>query len=143
EIVESEATGGIVGVDTDTTVPRLGLSYDPLGNGKYKIDVTYAEYAGRYNPAIIGGNSPVGSPALLYGYYVGPEGQGRDFAPGFDPNNYVFFYASVPTQNTFFDDGLSSPVNEELTVSAGMALPRGGHLKATFIDRELTNFIDD
>lgn len=143
EQVRSEATGGIVGVDTNTTVPRLGVSFDPMGNGKYKFDVTYAEYAGRYNPSIIGRNSPVGTPSLLYGYYVGPAGAGHNFAPGFDPSNYVFFYASVPTQNTFFQDDLSSPVNEEITVSAGMALPRGSFLKATFIDRELTGFIDD
>jgi hypothetical protein len=143
ERIRSEATGGIVGVDTDTTTPRLALSYDPLANGKYRFDVTYAEYAGRYNPAIIGSNSPVGQPALLYGVYVGPQGQGNRFAPGFDINNYFFFYAGVPLANVFFEDGLSSPVNEEVTLSAGMALPRGGFAKATYIDRNLTGFIDD
>jgi hypothetical protein len=143
EQVRSEATGGIVGVDTDTTVPRLGVSFDPLGNGRYKFDVTYAEYAGRYNPGLVNRNTPVGAPALLYGYYVGPAGSGRDFAPGFDVNNYVFYYASVPQANIFMAPGLASPVNEEFTVSAGMALPRGGWLKATYIDRDLTGVIDN
>lgn len=143
EIVDSEATGDIISVDTDTTVPRLGVSFDPKGDGKYKFDVTYAEYAGRYNPAISGENTPVGNPSLLYGYYVGPSGEGRDFAPGFDPNNYAFYYASVPTGNVFMASGLSSPVQEEITLSAGMALPEGGYLKATYIDRDLTGVIDD
>jgi hypothetical protein len=143
EMVRSDATGEIVSVDTDTFVPRLGLTFDPLANGKYKFDVTYAEYAGRYNPAISGENTPVGNPALLYGYYVGPQGQGRNFAPGFDPNNYVFYYASVPTANIFMEEGLKSPVNKEFTISAGTSLPRGGWLKATFVDRNLTGVIDD
>ncbi len=143
EIVKSEATGGIVGIDTTTTVPRLGASFDPQANGKFKFDVTYAHYAGRYNPSIIGRNTPVGNPALLYGYYTGPAGQGRNFAPGFNVANYTFYYASVPTRNQFFEDGLSSPVNKEITFSAGMALPRGGFMKATFVDRNLTGVVDD
>ena len=96
EMVDSEATGNIVSVDTTSTVPRLGVSVDPLADGRFKFDVTYAEYSGRYNPAITAENTPVGNPALLYANYIGPEGQGRNFAPGFDLNNYNFYYASVP-----------------------------------------------
>ncbi len=143
EKVRSEATGGISSIDTDTVVPRLGLSFDPRGDGKYKFDVTYAEYAGRYNPSIVGADTVVGRPALLYGYYVGPNGSGGNFAPGFNPNNYVFYYASVPLANNFVADGLSSPVNTEYTLSAGMALNKGGFAKLTFVNRDLSGVIDD
>jgi hypothetical protein len=143
ERVDSEATGNIISVDTTVTVPRLGLSFDPMANGRYKFDVTYAHYAGRYNPAITAENTPVGNPALLYGYYIGPPGEGRDFAPGFNPANYVFYYGNVPTANVFMEDGLKSPVQKEFTVSGGLQLPRGGYAKLTFIDRELTGVIDD
>lgn len=143
EMVKSEATGGVNAVDTTTTVPRLGASFDPLANGKFKFDVTYAHYAGRYNPSVLGRNSPVGNPALLYGYYNGPAGQGRNFAAGFDPANYVFYYASVPTGNQFVEDGLSSPVNKEFSIAAGMALPRGGWSKLSFVQRDLSNVIED
>jgi hypothetical protein len=143
EIVKSEATGNIVAVDTTTTTPRLGASFDPLGDGRFKIDATYAQYAGRYNPAIIGRNSPVGSPSLLYGYYVGPEGSGRNFAPGFDTSNYVFYYARVGTRNQFFEKGLKAPIQHEWTLSGGTALPRGGWFKASYINRELKGVIDD
>jgi hypothetical protein len=142
EKVRTESTGEIVSVDTDTIVPRLGVAWDVRGDGKYKVDVTYAEYAGRYNPALVGANSPVGNPAILYGYYTGPAGQGLDFAPGFDPANYFFYYASVPTANVFVEDGLSSPVNEEFTVSGGVQLPRGGYLKLTYVNRTLTDAIE-
>ena len=143
EKVSSKATGGIVPVDTSGAVPRLGASYDPRGDGKYKFDVTYAQYAGRYNPALTGSNTPVGHPALLYGYYTGPAGEGRNFAPGFDPKNYVFYYASVPTANVFVKKGLHSPIANEITFAYGMALPKGGWLKAIVTDRRYTDFIEN
>jgi hypothetical protein len=49
ERVRSTATGGIVGVDTNTFVPRLALGYDVNGEGKHLIHVTYGHYSGRYN----------------------------------------------------------------------------------------------
>lgn len=143
ERVRSEATGGIEAVDTDTTVPRLGVTFDPLGSGRFKLDVTYAEYAGAYNPVFVGANSNVGNPNVLYGFYTGPAGAGRNFAPGFDISNYTFYYARVPTGNVVVGADLSAPVNEEIALSAGMALPRGGWLKATFVDRKLKNVVED
>jgi hypothetical protein len=142
EIVQSDATGNITAVDTTNTVPRLAASFDPQANGRYKFDATYAQYAGRYNPAIVGANSSVGSPSSLTGYYNGPAGEGRDFAPGFDPSNYVFYTASVGTLNRLFDENLHSPINEEWTLSGGMALPKGGWAKATFTDRKYKDFIE-
>src|SRR6266849_2213013 len=143
EKTKSHATGGIVGVDTSNLVPRLGGSYDPLGNGKYKVDVTYAQYVGRYNPGIINANTPVGAPSSALGYYVGPKGEGRDFAPGFDPNNYKFYTASVPTANRIFANDLHAPISSEWSVSTGMALPKSGWAKATLTNRRYSQFIDD
>ena len=143
EKVSSKATGGIIPIDTSSAVPRLGASFDPGGDGKYKFDVTYAQYAGRYNPALTGANTAVGHPAYIYGYYVGPAGQGRDFAPGFDPNNYVIYTAGVPTANIFVQKGMHSPIANEWTVSGGMALPKSGWTKLTLTDRKYTDFIED
>ena len=81
ERVRSEATGGIVGVDTDTWVPRLATAYDVQGNGKHIFHVTYGWYAGRYNEAQVGNNNNVGNPNVSRALH-GPAGQGRNFAPG-------------------------------------------------------------
>jgi len=140
---KSHATGGIIGIDTSNFAPRLGASYDPLGNGKYKVDVTYAQYVGRYNPGIINANTPVGAPSSVYGYYIGPKGEGRDFAPGFDVNNYKFYTASVPTANRIFAKDLHAPISNEWSVSGGMALPKSGWAKATFTNRRYSKFIDN
>ncbi len=143
ERVKSVATGDLVGVDTTSTVPRIGVSFDPMADGKYKFDATYSEYSGRYNPSIIGTNGPVGNPSLITMQYLGPTGEGTDFAPAFDLNNYVITGVNVPSANVRFEDGLSSPVNEEITLSAAMQLPRAGYLKLTYIDRSLSGVIDD
>ncbi len=145
EHAKTTSTGGAIPitppVDTSNIVPRLAASYDPLANGRFKFDVTYSQYVGRYNPGIIGANSPVGNPAYLYGYYVGPAGQGRNFAPGFDPKNYVFYTAGVPTANISVAKGLHAPINNEWSFSAGTQLPKGGWAKATFTDRRYTDFV--
>ncbi len=142
EKTHSFATGGIVGINTSNIVPRLGATYDPLANGKYKVDVTYAEYVGRYNPGIVNQNSPVGSPNLLYGYYVGPQGQGKSFAPGWDPSNYKFYTARVNSATVLFAPGLHAPISKEWTISGGTQLPKNGWLKATLASRKYTDFIN-
>ena len=144
ERVRSEATGNIVGVDTDTVVPRLAAGYDVLGNGKHVIHVTYGHYAGRYNEAQIGANNNVGTPDLLFGIYDGPRGQGRNFAPGFNPANYETLFGQFPTQNVFFQTGLSSPVVKEFTTSYGMDLFDGrGFAESSYIWRNWSGFIED
>ncbi len=144
ERVRSQATGGINTINTDTIVPRLGISFDPMGNGKFKIDLTYAEYAGKYQEAQFGRNSPVGNPTLVQRRYTGPAGQGLDFAPGFNLANWGQIVGiNVPTGNVFFEEGMSSPTTNELTFALGAELPRGGYAKLIFTDREVQDFIED
>ncbi|MCI0486870.1 MAG: hypothetical protein L0229_09745, partial [Blastocatellia bacterium] len=49
EDIQGDATGGITTVDTSRFVPRLGASYDVRGDGKYRLDATYAQYSGKYS----------------------------------------------------------------------------------------------
>ncbi|MCY4602365.1 MAG: TonB-dependent receptor [Acidobacteria bacterium] len=144
EVIDSEATGGITTVDTSSVVPRLGVAYDPLGDGRFTIQSTYSHYAGKYSEAQFAEITNVGNPDLLIGIYTGPPGQGRDFAPGFDvDNNYRIVDGSFATQNVMFDPDLKSPLTKEFTVSAGGTLGNRGHLKATYIRRRAGNFIED
>jgi hypothetical protein len=144
EKVRSEATGGLVGVDTDTIVPRFAVAFDPKANGKNMIHVTYGHYAGRYNEAQIGNNNNVGNPDLLLGVYNGPAGQGRSFSQGFTPANYVTVFGQFPTANVSFEDGLSSPIVKEFTTSYGADLFNGkGYVEGTYVWRDWSNFIED
>jgi len=143
ESVKGDATGGITTVDTSRLVPRLGASYDVQGNGKYRVDATYAEYSGKYSEAQFGANSTVGNPRLAFGVYLGPPGQGVDFDPGFNPDNYFFFYAYDPTGNVIVENNIKSPVVKEWTLSAGMQLRRGGYLKAIYTNRDYSSFVEN
>ena len=144
EDVRSEATGGIIGVDTQTWVPRLAATYDLSGTGGTILQASYSHYAGKYNESQIGANTTVGNPDFLLFDYVGPAGQGRDFAPGFDPGNYEITFGSFPTANVFIGDGLSSPVTREFAASAGHQLwGNRGHAKLTYVYRDYYNFIED
>jgi hypothetical protein len=143
ENVRSEATGGIVGVDTQTIVPRLALSYDLSGDGRTVFQGSYAHYAGKYSESQFAGNTSVGNPAYVLYAYTGPEGQGLDFAPGFNTANYEIIGGEFPTANIFFEDGLSSPITREFTVSAGQDLWGRGSAKVTFTSRDYYNFVED
>ena len=143
ETVDSEATGGIQTVDTSALVPRLGVAYDPAGDGRLALQATYSHYSGKYSETQFANTTNVGNPSLFEGIYAGPSGQGRGFAPGFDPDNYITYNASFPTRNVFNDPNLRSPLTKELTLSAGGALGARSHLKLTFIRRSTGGVIED
>jgi hypothetical protein len=143
EMVRSEATGGIVGVDASSIVPRLAATFDPKANGRLVLQATYAHYAGKYSEAQFGRNTPVGNPSRIDLIYVGPNGQGRDFAPGFNPANYEPYNGVFPTANVFFDDGIKSPLTKEFTASVGSQISTRGYVKATFSQRSMGNFVED
>ena len=144
EDVKGESQAGTVTVDTDAFVPRLGASYDVRGDGKYRFDLTYAQYAGKYSESQFASNTDVGNPPGLLYFYTGPSGQGYNFAPAYDfNNNYVVISADDGTQNIFVADGVNSPIVDEITFGAGMELDRGGFLKFVYTTREYNDFVED
>jgi len=142
ERVQSDASG-LAGVDTNTVVPRLGLAYDVGGNGRTILNATYGHYAGRYNEATFSSNSNVSNPDVLFAFYVGPQGAGRDFAPGFDPDNYVVYFGRFPRANVTFAEGLSSPIVKEFSLSATRQLNERATAEVTYVWRDTTNIIED
>ncbi len=150
EMVSGEASGDITTVDTRSIVPRVAASLDPLGDGRFSIQATYSHYSGKYSEAQFAENTNVGKPSLLYGYYVGPTHECPGLpnvtaadCPGLDPNNYVTFYGSFPTQNVFSDERLNSPTTEEFTLSSGATLGTRGYFQATYVRRRSSSFVED
>ena len=94
EDIQGESQAGTVTVDTSAFVPRLGASYDVHGDGKYRFDFTYAQYAGKYSESQFASNTDVGNPPGLLLFYGGPSGVGLDFAPAYDfENNYTVVFS--------------------------------------------------
>jgi hypothetical protein len=144
ERVRSEATGEIVGADTDTIVPRLAATFDAKGDGRFVIQGTYAHYAGKYSEAQFTSNTDVANPSLIRYTYTGPAGEGMGFAPGLDINNYTqIIDGTFPTANVSFADGLHSPVTREFTASFGSQISSRAYVKATYVSRDVKGFIED
>jgi hypothetical protein len=143
EQVRGQATGDITTVDTDTIVPRLAVSYDIKGDGKFHLDATYAHYAGKYSESQFANNTNVGNPTLLMGVYTGPAGQGRDFLAGFTPANYETFTGQFPTANIFVEKNLHSPAAREFTLAGGTKLGEKGTAKLIYSWRRMTGFVED
>jgi hypothetical protein len=143
EHVRSNATGNISGARGSTLVPRLAASYSLTADGRTVVQSTYAHYAGKYNDVQFSRNSNVGNADRIVGQYTGPAGEGRDFAPGFDPANYQTISGTFPTANVFFDDHLSSPLTREYSVAFARELGQGGWGRVTYVNRHATNFVED
>jgi outer membrane receptor protein involved in Fe transport len=144
ERVRSSATGIFTGVDRNTVMPRVAVGYNLDDHGRHVVHVTYGHYAGRFPETLLGKNTSVGNPDLWLGVYVGPVGQGRSFAPGFDPLNYLTVAGRFPIANVAIEDGLASPLVKEFTTSYGIDLMNGrGFVQAAFIRRDWSGFIED
>ncbi len=143
ESTSGEATGGIDTVDAARFTPRLALSVDPMANGKYKVDLTYSEYAGKFSERQFAVNTNVGTPNNISYRYIGPAGEGVDFAPGFDINNYEITGASFPLKNVLVDDDIVSPLAKEWTISGGAQLTHNGFAKLTYTTRKWSDFWED
>jgi hypothetical protein len=144
EWVRGDATAGIKPVSASRIVPRLGASFDVLGNGKIKLDGTYSQYAGKYSEAQFANNTNVGNPNAIYYLYTGPAGQGRDFAPGINPANYTqVIGGSFPTANVLYGKNIKSPVTKEWSAAVGLDLGHGGYLKGIYIHRSVDDFVQE
>ncbi|MBF8299654.1 MAG: hypothetical protein HW394_24 [Acidobacteria bacterium] len=144
EAVRGDATGDITTVDTTSIAPRLGVAFDVQGDAATVVQATYAHYSGKYNQVQFSANTNVGRPSEVDYVYAGPAGQGNDFAPGFDVNNYrQVVFASFPSANIRVADGIQSPRVREFTIAVGQRLSQRGHVKATYAWRTTSNFVDD
>jgi hypothetical protein len=148
EQVNAVSTGDIKSVDAGRIVPRFALAYDVNGNGSHIWHVTYGQYSGRYNEALIGANSPVGNPATIESIYQGPAGQGYAFLPGFALANYPVNASNTsvsdPLQNIKVEDGMKSALVHEFSTSYGANLFNGrGFAEVSYVFRKTTSMIDD
>ena len=124
-------------------MPRLAVAYDPRGDGRYTFQATYSHYVGKYNESQFAANTNVGELDELEAIYIGPAGQGLNFAPGFDPANYFTVAGTFPVQNVFFGDNLKSPRVKEFTLSGGGTLGTRGYAKLSYINRRASDFVED
>jgi hypothetical protein len=140
----TKATDTFNGIDTRTLQPRLGVGYRVDERYHQTIHATYGHYAGRYDEAQVARNTSIANPDLWVGVYFGAVGQGRSFAAGLDPANYLTLAGRFPTSNVSVDSALQSPLVRELTASYAVE-PGGGRgfVQAAYVWRDWRRFVDD
>jgi len=140
----SEATTGQKSPGLARVVPRLGAAYDLAGDGKTVLQASFSQYSGKYNAVQFSRNTNVGNSDRYTMSYVGPAGEGRSFAPGFDLNNYSGVVAGTfPALNVQFADDLSSPLTTEYTLGVARTFGARSYAKAVFVQRKTSNFIEE
>ena len=140
----SDATTGQKSPGLSRVVPRLGAAYDVMGDGDTVLQATFSQYSGKYNAVQFSRNTNVGNSDRYTLSYVGPAGEGRSFAPGFDLNNYAGVVGGTfPSLNVRFADDLSSPVTTEYTLGAARMLGARSYAKVVFVNRNTSNFIEE
>jgi len=144
EMVRGDATGDITTVDASSLMPRLAAALDLRGNGRTVAHATFGTYSGRYGQTQFATNTNVSRPSEVDYVYSGPAGQGSDFAPGFDLNNYTrVVYANFPTANIRVADDLHSPLVKEFSAALGQAIGGRAHSRATYVWRRTSRFVED
>jgi hypothetical protein len=144
EHAASEATTGQTSPGLARIVPRLGAAYDVSGDGDTVLQATFSQYSGKYNAVQFSRNTSVGNSDRYTMVYVGPAGEGRDFAAGFDTSNYTGLVAATfPALNVRFADDLSSPLTTEYTFGVARMLGARSYAKAVFVQRKTSNFIEE
>ena len=141
EHARSESTGEVEGVRASTWMPRLAGSVDLDGTGRTIAGASYSVYSGKYVQNYFNRNTAVGNPARVTRTYTGPAGEGRDFAPAFDPANYVITSGTFPTANVFFADDLAAARTHEMTFWAGRDFAAGA-VRGTYVWRNAGHVIE-
>ena len=140
----SEATTGQKSPGIGRVVPRVGAAFDVSGNGDTVLQATFSQYSGKYNATQFSRNTNVGNSDRYTMVYMGPAGEGRSFAPGFDTRNYAGVVAGTfPALNVRFADDLSSPLTTEYTFGVARMFGARSYAKAVFVQRKTSNFIDE
>jgi hypothetical protein len=140
----TEATqAGIVSLSSTSFAPRLGATFDVMGDGNWILQATFGKYSGKASETQFADNTNVGNPSSVTYQYQGPAGQGVGFAPGFDLANYRIIGGSFPVANIFIDDGLNTPSTREWTLQAGRRLGQRGEVKVIYNNRTTSSFLED
>lgn len=151
-----DSAGNLISDDSRFS-PRLGVTYDILGNGRLRANATYSTYVSRIQEAI-GGAGGGGNYSTFRYEYDGPQIGGVGSGLGsFDVLEQFFEWflspevggtnntsnlisVTVPGLNTRFDGSLKSPYVNEFTLGLGSQIGTNGYVRVDYVDRKWGDF---
>jgi outer membrane receptor for ferrienterochelin and colicin len=134
--------------------PRLGVVFDPKGDGKWSVSGSFSRYVSALSSPIVE-NSPAGTPAQYQWYYRGPSINADPTGPlvttdvalrqvfdWFNANggtNRLPFTADVPGVNLKVAETMRSPSSYEYATGISRAFSKGS-VRADYAFRNYTDF---
>lgn len=154
-----DASGNLVSDDSAFS-PRLGVMYDVLGDGRYRVNASYSHYVTKIVDGNVGGGAAgAGVPALFNYRYEGPV-----VNPAGTPNDQlvptqaalqilfnwfnglsdaqkqaVLVSSSIPGFTTQILEPIASPYVREIVLGFGTQIGSSGHARVDLIDRTWDN----
>jgi outer membrane receptor protein involved in Fe transport len=138
--------------DDSAFSPRLGLVWDPAGNGRTSINASFGRYVAGINNSVAGSASPAGSPAILAYFYDGPaiNAGGGPLVSSADAIRQVFnwfdaaqpgpFQATIPGVGLRVGDSVKSPYSDDTVFGISHQLTSRASVRLDFVNRSFGNF---
>jgi outer membrane receptor protein involved in Fe transport len=144
--------------DDSLVSPRLGLVFDPVGDGRTTFNASYGRYVAALANSIANGSSPGGTPSILVYFYTGPEFNTDPSAPQVpadqviaqafadfnanrdNPDLYPLVQADVPGVGIQIPESLKSPHVDEFAAGVSHAIGTRGAVRVDFVNREYGDF---
>ncbi|MDQ5857369.1 MAG: TonB-dependent receptor, partial [Acidobacteriota bacterium] len=159
-----DADGNTVSDDSAFS-PRLGLAWDPAGNGRGRFTASYARYVAKIADGNVGGGGQgAGNPANITFNYRGPEINPAstcsatstagcltsaqaltqlfawfDSVGGVDNRSFLNS-SSIPGFSARFPGSLTSPSVDEITLGYGAQIGSNAYAKVDLISRDWNDF---
>jgi hypothetical protein len=153
------ADGVLVANDSKVS-PRLGVTFDPNGDGDWQVNAGWAKYVNAVSYGAAGQNGVLkaGQPAFFEWLYNGPDINAsgpyvsNDVAlqrlfdwfasvggtDNRDPNDFV--YAQIPGLTAKINGQLTSPSADEMTIGVTKRLGIKGLIRVDLLRREFKNY---
>ena len=130
------------GIDAVAFQPRFAGSYAITGDGAHVVQASYGWYGGRAVDTQVGAAARAIHPDLVASIYLGSEGAGRDFAPGFSLDNYSPAFIQTAA-TSFLSPHLRLPLVREMAMSYGVSLNERGYVEGGYVHRSAAHLIED
>ena len=144
--------------DDSTFSPRVGVVWDPQGNGVWSAHASYGKYVAALSNSIADSTSPAGTPSIFAWFYRGPTintGSGplvssdaalRSVFDWFNANggtNRAPFVTDIPGFQKQIRESLRSPHAKEFATGLSRQIGGRGALRVDFVYRDFADFYAD